>query len=171
MHEDDGATDALADEELRRRALTLLARREHSRRELVDKLRARRDAREIDPARIEAVVAELADAGLQSDARCAEMLVRSRIERGQGPLRVRADLRDAGIAAELAETLLEAEDDGWPDRLRALAERRFGPEPPEDVRAWGRRARFLASRGFPESMVRDVLGDVPYAASARAAAD
>ncbi len=108
------------------------------------------------------MVAELADAGLQSDERCAEMLVHSRIERGHGPLRIRADLREAGIAGELAEALLEAEHDAWPERLRALAARRFGASPPEDARAWGRRARFLASRGFPESMVRDVLGDVPY---------
>ncbi len=162
MEEIEAVADGPDDEELRRRAVTLLARREHSRRELLDKLRSRRDARGVDPARIEAVVADLAEAGLQSDARCAEILVHSRIQRGHGPLRIRADLRDAGIAGELVQTLLEAEEDGWPDRLRALAERRFGSEPPEDARAWGRRARFLASRGFPEAMVRDVLGEVPY---------
>ena len=108
------------------------------------------------------MVAELAAQGLQSDARCAEMIVHVRIERGSGPLRIRAELRDAGIDGELAEALLEAEADAWPDRLRAVCESRFGPDPPADSRAWARRARFLAGRGFPESMVRDVLGEVPW---------
>lgn len=160
---DGEAAAATVDEEvLRRRAIGLLARREHSRRELADKLRSRRDARDVDPELIERVVEELAEAGLQSDERCAEMLVYARAQRGNGPLRIRADLRDAGIASELADPLLEAEEDAWPERLRSLAERRFGAEAPADAREWGRRARFLASRGFPEGMVRDVLGDIPY---------
>lgn len=156
------ASAAIDDEVLRGRAVSLLARREHSRRELLDKLRSRRDARGVDPERIEAVVAELADAGLQSDERCAEMLVHARIQRGHGPLRIRADLRDAGIPADLADVLLEAEEDAWPERLRSVAERRFGPDAPRDARDWGRRARFLASRGFPEGLVRSVLGQIPY---------
>lgn len=156
------APETIDDETLRDRALGLLARREHSRRELIDKLRSKRYARDVDPERIEAVVADLADQGLQSDERCAEMLVHTRIERGQGPLRIRSDLRDAGISGELADILLEAEADTWPERLRAVAERRFGSEAPQDAREWGRRARFLASRGFPEGMIRSVLGDIPY---------
>ncbi|MEE4299191.1 MAG: regulatory protein RecX [Pseudomonadales bacterium] len=150
------------DEVLRGRAVTLLARREHSRRELVDKLRSRRDARGVDPERIEAVVAELADAGLQSDERCAEVLMHARIQRGHGPLRIRADLRDAGIPGELVDGLLEAEEGAWADRLRSVAERRFGTGAPHDARDWGRRARFLASRGFPEGLVRSLLGDIPF---------
>lgn len=104
----------------------------------------------------------LAHEGLQSDARCAEMLVHVRIGRGHGPLRIRADLREAGIDAEAIELLLEAEVDAWPERLRALAIKRFGEAPAADRREWAKRARFLASRGFPEALVRDVL-DEPVA--------
>jgi regulatory protein len=109
--------------------------------------------------RVDEVVRSLAEAGLQSDTRCAEMLVHVRIGRGHGPLRIRADLREAGIDSETAELLLEAETDAWPERLRALARKRFGEAPPADRREWAKRARFLASRGFPEALVRDALDE------------
>jgi len=142
---------------LRDRAVGLLARREHSRRELVRKLISKTRSAGVEAERIECVVDALAEAGLQSDTRAAEMLVRSRIERGQGPLRIRADLRERGLAGETADLLLEAEVDAWPQRLQALIERRFGTDSPPDGREWARQARFLASRGFPESLIRDAL--------------
>lgn len=140
-----------------------LARREYSRRDLIQRLQRRFGSEEVDPARLEAVVDTLASEGLQSDLRCAEMLIRSRSQRGHGPLRIRADLRESGLEGEAVEVLLEAEEDAWLDRLAAVAERRFGAEPATDRREWSRRARFLASRGFPESLVVRVLGDPPRA--------
>lgn len=142
--------------DLRRKAIGLLARREHSRRELKQKL-----GRGADGELVDLVVDALAEEGLQSDARCAEMIVYARVERGHGPLRIRSDLRDAGIDGETVDLLLEAEDDHWEARLRKLVDRRYGGEAPEDAREWSRRARFLASRGFPEGLVRRVLGDLP----------
>jgi len=142
--------------DLRRKAIGLLARREHSRRELKQKL-----GRGADGELVDLVVDALAEEGLQSDARCAEMIVYARVERGHGPLRIRSDLRDAGIDGETVDLLLEAEDDHWEARLRKLVDRRYGCEAPEDAREWSRRARFLASRGFPEGLIRRVLGDLP----------
>lgn len=146
---------------LRNAAFGYLAQREHSRQELVRKLERRFRAREPEPELVEQVVAELAAEGLQSDLRCIESLIRVRIARGQGPARIRADLRAIGLEGETAERLLEAESDGWPERVAALAERRFGEQPPQDRRDWARRARFLVSRGFPESLVVAALGDPP----------
>src|SRR6185295_823724 len=70
-------------------ALKLLARREHSARELKRKLTAR-GIGEVDAA---AAVADAAADGWQSDTRYAEMLVRSRISQGFGPMRIEAELR------------------------------------------------------------------------------
>lgn len=142
--------------DLRRKAIGLLARREHSRRELKRKL-GRRACRDL----VDSVVDALAEEGLQSDARCAEMIVYARIERGHGPLRIRSDLREAGIDGETTDLLLEAESEHWDERLRTLIDRRFRGEAPKDARDWSRRARFLASRGFPEGLVRRALGDLP----------
>ena len=140
----------------------MLARREHSRLELERKLSARLGGQEVAPERIDRVLDELAETGLQSDFRCAEMLIHSRAERGNGPLRIRSDLRERGIEGEAIQALLESEADQWPQRLQALVVKRFKDEAPADAREWARRARFLASRGFPESMVRDALGDCPF---------
>ena len=57
---------------LKAQALALLARREHSRAELVRKLAAEGSAEEIDM-----VLSQLEQRGLLSDARCAEAYVRA----------------------------------------------------------------------------------------------
>jgi regulatory protein len=103
----------------------------------------------------------LAADGLQSDARCAESMIHARVSRGQGPLMIRAGLREAGLEGETVELLLEAEAEAWPEHLEAVARTRFGEAPPADRRDWARRARFLAGRGFPEHLVRNQLGEPP----------
>ena len=55
-----------------------------------------------------------------------EVIVYARIERGHGPLRIRSDLREAGIDGETTDLLLEAESEHWDERLRMLIERRYG---------------------------------------------
>ena len=89
------------------------------------------------------------------------MIVYARIEQGHGPLRIRSDLREAGIDGETTDLLLEAESEHWDERLRMLIERRYRGDAPKDARDWSRRARFLASRGFPEGLIRRALGDLP----------
>jgi regulatory protein len=153
-------TEAVTESEVRESAIGLLVRRDHSRTELVRKLE-RRFGR--DPERRElvaSVVAALTEAGLQSDERRAEVLVHSAISRGQGPLKIRAALAQAGLGA-FAAACLPSDDETWVAHLDALLHRRFDGVPPEDPREWSRRARFLAARGFPERLVRRQLGDPP----------
>ncbi len=140
---------------LRDRALGLLARREHSRFELRRKLS---DAAP-EPGELDAVLDDLAAAGLQSDRRYAESFVRSRIERGQGPLRIRKELRQRGVEAALAEQALAEAEVDWDARLRDVHRKRFGSTPPTDRREQARQARFLAQRGFPDAAIRDLLTD------------
>ena len=129
-------------------ALRLLARREYGRRELRDKLlRAGYDAGDVALA-LEALVA----AGYQDDARYAEMLTRTRVRQGHGPLRLRQDLQRAGVEATAA---LEID---WLQQAQAVCQKRFGDTPPTDARDYARRARFLAGRGFTGETIRRVLG-------------
>lgn len=143
----------------RRRALDLLAAREHSAQELRGKLR-RGELAEQD---VDAVLADLASEGLQSDRRFATAFVRSRRERGQGPLRIEADLRQRGVEAGLIESSLDGDvDDGseeeqgsdWAALARAVRRKRFGEEIPGDIDERARQARFLRSRGFTEGQIR-----------------
>src|SRR5690348_9603180 len=96
------------------RALTLLARREHSARELKSKLvRKGLDANESASA-----LAELQAKNYQSDARFGEMLVRSRIAQGYGPRWIAAELKTHGVAEAKARDLIDGADIDWNDLMR-----------------------------------------------------
>ena len=136
-------------------AIRLLAGREHSRFELRRKLLARRHA----AADIDRVLDALAADGLQSDDRFAESYVRSCLGRGQGPLKIRASLKQRGIDDDLAAAAVDLDDGDWRALAEAARGKRFGSAPPEDRRQWAKQARFLAGRGFPSDIVGHVLRD------------
>ena len=140
-----------------RRALALLARREHSQLELRRKLTAGGH-----PAPLAtADVAELTARGLQSEARFVAGYIRSAVARGQGPLKIRAGLLRRGVAAEQGDAALADQD--WPELARQALVKRFGQELPGTVADWARRARFLAGRGFPSDVVAALIDAAPTA--------
>ncbi len=134
-------------------ALRLLSRREYSRLELVERLIAKGH----EPSAIDDCLDDLAERGLQSDARFAESFVRSRIQRGQGPMKIRVELERRGIDREqVSAAFADGEPSGEPDwcvlACEALA-RRFS-SPGDTPRERARRERFLAGRGFAFEQVR-----------------
>lgn len=135
----------------RRLALDLLARREHSRLELERKLTSRDHA----DALVGAVLDELEAEGLLADARFAAEFIRTRVTRGQGPLRIRAELRQRGVTDY--EAALQSAGCDWVRLARAARVRRFGDETAESYREKARQARFLAQRGFTTEQIRDAL--------------
>jgi len=135
--------------ELRSRAIKLLARREHTRAELAGKLAAHGTKEDI-----ASVLADLESSGLLSDARAASAYVRGHAARF-GASRLRQSLRTKGVAGEL----IEAEVGELPaeiDRARAIWARKFGTAP-ADAREWAKQARFLQSRGFASDVIRRLL--------------
>jgi regulatory protein len=152
------ATDsAEAQREARIAAVRLLARREHSKDELRRKLKRRGHPE----ACIESVVAALDDASYVSDTRFAESFVRVRAERGQGPLRIRAELRERGVADALADEVLTETAEYWLARAQAARRKRFGTAVPGERSEWNRQARFLAQRGFPSDLIFRALSEAP----------
>ena len=145
-------SDGDSDDEVREHCIRLLARREHSRFELARKLVSKGRDRAV----TDRVLDGLAQEGLLSDERFTEQFVRSRIEAGYGPLRIRADLRERGIGSDLAGDYLDGKESDWRERCRAAWARRFNT-PPNDRRDWARQSRFLANRGFSGDHVRRVL--------------
>ena len=142
-------------ETVRNAAVRLLARREHSRRELERKLGQRGHPRDL----IEDVVDGLANAGMQSDERFAESFVRSAVARGQGPLKLRARLRECGVEDTLASAAIDGDFD-WRALASAAVAKRFGPAPPVNRADWAKRARFLASRGFSSDIAASAIGSL-----------
>ncbi len=133
-------------------AMRLQAVREHSQQQLRHKL-----LRHSSVGVVEAVLRQLQEAGYQSDARFAQAYVRMRIDKGYGPLRIRAELQERGIASELIQYALEMDDGQWRQRLQRAAQKKFGPEPGKDRNALAKQGRFLSSRGFPSHLINDYL--------------
>jgi len=148
-HGGPGAEPAL----IRRRALDLLARREHS----VAELRAKLLRRGHGAGEIAAVLSGLEAEGLLSDARFAESYVAARRARGEGPLRIATALRQRGVAEELIARYVDREDAAWQRVMEAAWRKRFGGVRPRDFKERARQARFLLQRGFAQSQVMALL--------------
>ena len=132
------------------RALGLLTRREHSRKELARKLVSR--GVETDDA--EAVIDKLTAAGWQDDARFAQSLLRSRVAAGYGPAWIRAELGTHGLGAEAVSAALASFEDDWTDVACELIHRRFGEAGRLDVAQRRKAADLLLRRGFSMEQVR-----------------
>lgn len=140
-------------------AISQLARREHSRAELRQKLRRRRggdgSAEATAPAAIEALLDELQQKGLLSDARFAAVLTRSRAERF-GTARIRQEMREHALPDDVVRSEVQRLKDSEEERARALWRRKFG-RPAADAAERDRQARFLAQRGFSLSLVLRIV--------------
>lgn len=134
-------------------ALALLAGREHSRLQLTHKLQQREYADDEISAALDTLVSD----GYLSDERASKAKVASGLRRGHGPVRIRSELREAGLASSQPITGDGDSDIDWVTAARTLAERRFGTDPPADYNEWARRARFLQARGYDSDTIRKAL--------------
>lgn len=139
--------------EIRDAALGMLARREHSAFELMQKLLAKGYAAET----VGAELARLAETGLQSDERFAESFVRWRKGRGQGPVRIAQELKQRGVDASLLDQHLDRNDEDWYTLCAEVARSRFGRQPAQDFREKAQRMRFLQYRGFSSAQISRCL--------------
>ncbi len=136
---------------VRKKAMDLLARREHSEQELRQKLKSR----EFNSDAIDAALQSLQQDGLLSDERFAESYVNHRFNAGIGPLKIRFELRQKGVAEALVDEFLESFSDHWDELMRQQRVRKYGEVIPADYAARMKQARFLQNRGFsPESVMR-----------------
>lgn len=131
-------------------ALDLLARREHSQQELREKLRKRYPD---DDARVEDALVRLVERGLQDDNRFAEAFVRSRHQRGHGPVRIRFDGRQKGVEAQVNAVLDESQLD-WYELAADIATRKLGSADIADLKVKAKLYRFLSQRGFQPDHIR-----------------
>ena len=143
------------------KALGLLARREHSRKELKTKLRqGGYEGEETTDA-----IDRLGEQHYQDDDRFAEVLLRSRISQGYGPMRLRVELKSHGLADACIRELMDEAEVDWDTSAAAQLRRRYGGAGTSDPAERNRRAQFLLRRGFAAATVRRVThADVDEAA-------
>jgi regulatory protein len=135
--------------EIKEVCLRLLARREHSQKELLAKLALRGfDRDEVLP-----VIDELAGQGWQDDLRYAESYARFRILKGYGPIRVSYELSQNGIAALDLDAIVQIEAGSWMALLEQVYRKKYSHDTLLERNEWAKRSRFLLHRGFSGAMI------------------
>jgi regulatory protein len=143
---------------IRAAALALLARRDW----LTGELSAKLQAGGCDPQATAEVIGGLVGERLLDDARYVERYVASRAERGQGPVRIAADLAGQGAPRDLIDAALTAGPD-WRAVAGLVRRRKFGSAAPDSWAEKARQARFLQYRGFSSDHIRAATGADPEA--------
>lgn len=130
--------------EIRTYLFDLLARREYTKSQLMQKLRKR----EADMLLAEQLLESFERDGYQSDQRFVESQVRQRIEMGQGRRKIEFELRQKGISPDLADSVLEQHDVGAEKRALEYLRKRYGREAAVDPKEKAKRFRHMVGRGY-----------------------
>jgi regulatory protein len=134
-------------------ALNLLARREHSQVEL----RAKLIAKGYDANDISTVLQGLVNEKAQSDERFAESYMHMRANRGYGPLRIRAELRERGINNEIIDKIITFDDQLWTDNAQKIWHKKFGGKIPTSFQERTKQMKFLQYKGFDIEQIKLIL--------------
>ena len=135
--------------QIKESGLRLLARREHSQKELLNKLLLRGFGKDD----ILVVIDEFALQGWQSDSRYAESYARSRILKGYGPVWISYELKKNGIEAVDLEDIVCKTAGSWLELLEQVYTKKYGHDLRIDRNEWAKRSRFLMQRGFSGTMI------------------
>ena len=127
---------------IRLKIMDFLSRREHSSKEIYQKMSRKVDSKEMLLESIE----ELERDGLLSDERFAESYFQSRKRRGFGPLRIKSELIQRGVKENLFYSL-EKEIDWSSNALDALKKKLNG-KVPQETKEILKLKNFLNYRGF-----------------------
>lgn len=136
-------------------AIRLLARREHSRRELAQKLLMRG----FEPSEVNPLLDELEQDNFLSDARFVGMIVRTRSQRGVGPLKILAELQKHGISSKMVEQDEDWQSIDWVQVGCLATVKRFGEEKhvSQERQSLLKQKRFLSQRGFQQEFISEIL--------------
>ncbi len=160
-------------------AMNILAVREHSIAELRKKLKLKFSSKknvimddvfmdekdqaqeqELKTAQIETVLQQLLDDNLLNESRFAESFIRSRVNRGSGPVKIRHELLERKISNELIADHLEMSYDFWHEHIKAVHYKRFGEQIPDNYKEQNKQSRFLYQRGFSGECIRRFFGNL-----------
>ncbi len=140
-------------QDIEKTCLNLLGRREHSQKELLDKLKLRG----IDADQARPVIAQLAEQGWQSDQRFAESFIRQRIKKGYGARRIAHELQQKGIATFDIDSVLDEMELGWLEVIGQVYSHKYPQESRISYQDWAKRSRFLQHRGFDGGLIKQLF--------------
>jgi regulatory protein len=131
-------------------ALSLLARREHSRYELGQKLKQR-----FTIAEVEAVLERCAQQNLLCDKRFLESRLRHRLQQAYGPLWIRQDLREHRLDEDQVAEVLNLGEEFWVDQALRVLDKKFGRLNLSQQHP--KIQRYLYQKGYPLSVIQQAF--------------
>ena len=143
----------IKDQDIRKKILDLLSRREHSKYELVLKLERRVDSSD----KLLKEIDKLSDQNLQSDERFSESYIRSRYNSGFGPSRIKYDLSKRRVAESIINDAFREIDLNWVEKLKKENKKKYGNENPKNMQELSKRTKFFVHRGFDKEMIRKII--------------
>ena len=143
----------IKDQDIRKKILDLLSRREHSKYELVLKLERRVDSSD----KLLKEIDKISDQNLQSDERFSESYIRSRYNSGFGPSRIKYDLSKRRVAELIINNAFRDIDLNWLEKLKKENIKKYGNENPKNMQELSKRTKFFVQRGFDQEMIRKII--------------
>lgn len=125
-------------------ALNLLARREHSAAELLNKLLQRK----FEDVQIKEVISYCQEKDYQSDLRYAENLCRTRMNQGYGERRIRYELSQKWVDVSIIDQVLSIDPEVWQEHMQKVIAKKFKNTSPKTLLEKQKIRQFLYTRGF-----------------------
>lgn len=129
--------------------LRLLARREHSQLELLNKCLLKGFNKNV----CLAVIDDLAERGWQSNDRYAESYAKSRMQKGFGPVAIAYELSQNGIHDVNLDIIIETVAGSWLDLIEQVYHKKYHHSIFMSRNEWAKCYQFLMQRGFPSALI------------------
>jgi regulatory protein len=137
------------DKTLYQAALRILARREHSILELIQKLQNK----DFDQPKINEVIEFLEQKNYLNNSRFAENYARMRANKGYGRLRIQAELKQRGISNDIINSVTLHEQ----QNIKKIYQKKFGTTPINSLKDKSKRISFLRYKGFEAEEIRKII--------------
>jgi len=134
------------------KSLDLLSRREHSRKEVKEKLLLRYENTE----QINIVLEKLVSNNLINDSRFAEAYVLNRKRKGFGPKKIIFELISKGVKESIANEVVEIEG-GWIEAARSAFKKKYKDDQNIETKEKLKQKTFLQNRGFGFKEIESVF--------------
>ncbi|MFZ0219164.1 MAG: regulatory protein RecX [Candidatus Aquirickettsiella sp.] len=146
---DDGFFEV--DKNIHQIALDHLARREHTRFTLREKLMQKGFLHQL----VETVLDTLIQEGFLNEVRFCESFIQKRIRQGYGPIRITAECHQYGLSNDIISSQLPQDEEFWLAAIQKILQKKFRPSslPKEQLR----QIRYLQYRGFKIDQIKASL--------------
>ena len=143
----------IKNQDIRKKLLDLLSRREHSKYEIFNKFKYRVESLE----ELNKEIHKLTEENLQSDLRFSESFIRSRYNSGFGPVRIKYDLSSRKVLLNIIEKAFEEVSLDWEEKLVKENLKKYGEMPPSNLKELSKRLKFFTQRGFEQDIIRKLI--------------